>query len=466
MDRYRPRYHFTPPSNWMNDPNGPFQKDGVYHLFYQHNPSKPEWGDIHWGHATSADLVNWTHKPIALTPSRELGEVHVFSGCSVVNGEEVVQFYTSIGDGERNPTSGAQQWMARGTDMVNWVKPDLNPVLASGLHGDLQVTEWRDPYVWKEPDGWRMLLGGRAEGRGGAFIYRSNDLESWSFAGIFAQGDEQIWECPHIFRFEDKAVVFYSPSKQVRYLSGTFSGDKLTNVMKHGTVDYSGLEGYYASTGFVDEKGRRVMHGWIPEGRGEGFPIDLDWAGALALPRLVELKENGAIAMVPVPELASLREERYSLENVIVGAGQTPVTTGLRSMSFECLLTADRSELEKGELVVSLFVSPDGSERTDVRLSLAANTVEIDRSRSSLFPNVHKTTVKGEWLAGEGAVHVRIFADQSIIEVFVDDETCLTARVYPSLEDSGGIELRAGSELVVSGMDLWTMRAADIRAGE
>ena len=135
-------------------------------------------------------------------------------------------------------------------------------------------------------------------------------------------------------------------------------------------------------------------------------------------------------------------------------------------MSFECLLTVDRSELEKGELVVSLFVSPDGSERTDVRLSLAANTVEIDRSRSSLFPNVHKTTVKGEWQAGEGEVHVRIFADQSIIEVFVDDETCLTARVYPSLEDSGGIELRAGSELIVSGMDLWTMRAADIRAGE
>ncbi|MZQ85364.1 glycoside hydrolase family 32 protein [Paenibacillus sp. 5J-6] len=460
MDRYRPRYHFTAQRNWMNDPNGPFQRDGVYHLFYQHNPSKPEWGDIHWGHATSTDLVNWTHKPIALAPSRELGEVHVFSGCSVVNGDEVIQFYTSIGDGDRNPTNGAQQWMSRGTDMTTWVKPDINPVLTAMIHGELDVTEWRDPFVWREQDGWRMLLGGSAEGKGSSFIYRSEDLENWSYIGIFHQGDEQIWECPHIFRFGDKAVVFYSPSKQVRYISGTFSGDKLTDVRKHGTVDYSGFEGYYASTGFVDEQGRRVMHGWIPEGRGEEFPVFLNWAGALALPRIVELKENGAIAMVPVPELETLRGEKFGLENI--RAKQDPVNTGVRSTCFESLLTVDRTELEKGELVVSVFVSPCRSERTDVRLNLKANTVEIDRSKSSLFPNVHKTPVRGELPAGESTVNLRIFADQSIIEVFVDDETCLTARAYPSLEDSDGFEISSSSELVVSRMDIWKMNAANI----
>ncbi|WP_084423438.1 glycoside hydrolase family 32 protein [Cohnella thermotolerans] len=160
MDRYRPRYHFTPLRNWMNDPNGPFQRDGEYHLFYQHNPSGTEWGDIHWGHATSLDLVNWKRLPVALAPSRELGELHCYSGCSVVNGDEVTLFYTSIGEGERNATTGAQQWTAKGNDLRTWRKPAVNPILTVDIHGDLRITEWRDPYVWRDQEEWKMLLGG------------------------------------------------------------------------------------------------------------------------------------------------------------------------------------------------------------------------------------------------------------------------------------------------------------------
>ncbi|MGG4033583.1 glycoside hydrolase family 32 protein [Paenibacillus cisolokensis] len=463
MDRYRPRYHFTPPRNWMNDPNGPFQSGGEYHLFYQHNPSATEWGDIHWGHAKSLDLVNWTHLPVALAPSRELGERHCYSGCSVVNGGEVTLFYTSIGEGERNATSGAQQWMAKGNDLRTWRKPDINPVLTAELHGELRITEWRDPYAWKEQDGWRMLLGGRVNGKGCGMIYRSDDLEQWSFKGIFHRGDEWIWECPHLFRFGDKAVLFYSPSGPVRYVSGTIEGDRLTDVLRHGTVDYSGLEGFYVSTGFVDEKGRRVLLGWVPEGRGKDFPASLDWSGALALPRLVDLKPSGALAMSPVPELETLRGEERSFADVRVGP--VPMNTGVRSTSFECSLEIDRRTLKTGELTVSVFASPCGRERTDVRLDLATNSIVIDRSNSSLFPNVHKSPIKGDLppAGGAGLLRLRIFADRSIIEVFADDETCLTARVYPSLEDSNGIELRSSGEAVVSSMKIWEMKAAEIR---
>lgn len=461
MDRYRPRYHFTAPQNWMNDPNGPFQKDGEYHLFYQHNPDAPEWGDIHWGHAKSEDLVNWTHVPIALTPSRELGELHCFSGCSVVNGDDVVLFYTSIGEGERDATTGAQQWTAKGNDLRTWSKPDINPVLTSELHGiDVQITEWRDPYVWKEVDGWLMLLGGISEGKGCGLIYRSDDLENWSFKGIFYQGDEHIWECPHLFRFGDKAVLFYSPSGPVRYITGTISGDKFTEVQKHGTVDYGGWEGYYASTGFVDEKGRRILHGWVPEGRGESFPVSLDWAGALALPRVVELKPNGAITMSPVPELEALRGESHRFGNVEVRP--KPMNTGVHSTSYECSLEIDRRNLDTKEMIVSVFVSSCGRERTDVRLNLATNSISIDRSFSSLFPNVNKSPIKGDLPAADNAetLNLRIFADQSIIEVFVNNETCLTARVYPSLEDSDGVELSSSGEIIVSKMEVWEMNAA------
>jgi beta-fructofuranosidase len=447
----------------MNDPNGPFQLGGEYHLFYQHNPSGTEWGDIHWGHAKSPDLVNWLRLPVALAPSRELGEHHCFSGCSVVNGEEVTLFYTSIGQGERNATTGAQQWTAKGKDLQTWRKPDFNPVLTLDVHGDLRITEWRDPYVWKEQDEWKMLLGGIYEGKGCALLYHSADLEDWRFERIFHRGDEPIWECPHLFRFGDRAVLFYSPSGPVQYVSGMWNEDGLSEVSWRGTVDYGGWEGYYASTGFVDQKGRRILLGWMPEGRGEGFPIRLDWSGALALPRIVDLKPNGALAISPIPELDMLRGKSASFADFRVGP--VPWDTGVFSSSFECAMEIEKPSDENGELIVSLFVSACGRERTDLRLDFATNTIVIDRSKSSLFPGVHTFPVIGKLNPedAEKTLKLRIFADQSSIEVFAGDETCITARVYPSLDESKGIQLRSNGEIHVIGIELWEMKAADIR---
>lgn len=466
MDNYRPRYHFTAPQHWMNDPNGPFQKDGEYHLFYQHNPHAAKWGDIHWGHAKSPDLIHWNHLPIALAPSTELEEEHCFSGCSVIQGDEVMLFYTSIGDGERNAKNGAQQWTAKSKDLLHWNKTANPPALSLELHGDVEITEWRDPYVWQERDGWRMLLGGVYQGKGCSLIYRSDDLEKWSFQGIFHRGDEEIWECPHLFRFGDQAVLFYSPSGPVRYITGTIREDKLTDVVKHGTVDYGGWEGYYASTGFVDEKGRKIMHGWIPEGRGDNFPVRLNWAGVLALPRVVDLKSNGSITMAPVPEIDKLRGKHYGFKNIEVG--QTPVDTEVHSTSYECSLKLEKAALENGNLIISLFASASGLEHTDLRLDLAKGSICIDRSQSSQFYKVNKTSVKGDLpQEDEGRLlRLRIFADQSVIEVFVNDEVCLTARVYPSLEDSHGILLNSEGEVKVASMDIWEMQAAEIRAVE
>src|SRR3954466_7846509 len=97
-DPQRPHYHFGPPANWMNDPNGTIYANGYYHLFYQHNPYGDNWGHMHWGHARSRDLVHWQHLPIALWPSEELGEEHVFSGCATITeGSVPILFYTKVG---------------------------------------------------------------------------------------------------------------------------------------------------------------------------------------------------------------------------------------------------------------------------------------------------------------------------------------------------------------------------------
>jgi beta-fructofuranosidase len=129
-DPTRPVYHFRPPAYWMNDPNGPIYHKGYYHMFYQHNPYGDQWGNMHWGHARSRDLVRWEHLPIALWPSKEVGEEHVFSGCALINNQgQPMIFYTSIAQG-KSAGEYAEQWAAIGDDsLIHW--QNIHPILCS-----------------------------------------------------------------------------------------------------------------------------------------------------------------------------------------------------------------------------------------------------------------------------------------------------------------------------------------------
>ncbi|WP_276203369.1 GH32 C-terminal domain-containing protein [Cohnella thermotolerans] len=183
----------------------------------------------------------------------------------------------------------------------------------------------------------------------------------------------------------------------------------------------------------------------------------------MALPRLVDLKPNGAIAVSPIPELEALRGDRRRWEDLRVGPA--PLHTGVYSSSFECSIEIEWPITEENELIISMLVSDCGQERTELRLDFAAGTMVIDRSKSSLFPSVHKSSVIGKLSANDPfeTLRLRIFVDQSVIEVFAGDQTCMTARVYPSLKDSNGIELRSSGEVLIKRMEIWEMKAAEIR---
>ena len=152
-DPTRPVYHFHPPANWMNDPNGTIYHNGWYHLFYQHNPYGDEWGHMHWGHARSADLVKWEHLPIALWPSLETGEEHVFSGCAAVNSDGTpLLIYTSVKSGDHDNRIPNEQWAAIGdADWITWQKHPENPILSLETHGGPTFEkDWRDPFIFTE----------------------------------------------------------------------------------------------------------------------------------------------------------------------------------------------------------------------------------------------------------------------------------------------------------------------------
>jgi beta-fructofuranosidase len=166
-DPERPVYHFHPPANWNNDPNGTVFYRGWHHLFYQFNPYGSLWGHMHWGHARSRDLVNWEHLPIALGPSEEKNEQHIFSGGAIIARDGKPRFfYTSIG--KRQP----EQWLAipQDDDLISLAKYPGNPVLTQAAHGAVPVDDWRDPFLFQEAGATYMVCGGNTNARraGGA----------------------------------------------------------------------------------------------------------------------------------------------------------------------------------------------------------------------------------------------------------------------------------------------------------
>lgn len=240
MDK-RYNYHFTPSKGWMNDPNGMVYIDGVYHLFYQHYPDDIVWGPMHWGHATSIDLIHWEHQPIAIYPTNE---EYIFSGSCVYDAENVsglgtkenpplLAFYTG-----HNPVTGEeQQCIAYSTDFVNFTKYTGNPVITNKKYLDSVAEQenpeykkdFRDPKVFANPvlGGFSMVLaaGHRLE------FYHSMDLLFWEKTGYFEQqgGFTDVCECPDCFPLETeegtKWILTLSLTSHVMpYYVGEFNG--------------------------------------------------------------------------------------------------------------------------------------------------------------------------------------------------------------------------------------------------
>lgn len=301
-DPWRPVAHIKAPSNWMNDPNGPFYADGCYHLFYQFNPCGVQWGCMHWGHLRSCDLRYWEDLPIALVPEYDNDEEHVFSGCSLMtkSGKPVI-LYTSIGE-NRPPQirgrRGAEDWS-------KFVPVKANPLLEITDHGSITVEEWRDPFVYEEGDRKFMVVGGGLHGRGCVFLYESSDPEAleWHYRGILfsypeAMGSCRNVECPNFIRLSgDKWLLLISDAWHVQYFIGIFDAEKGTFSMeKSGLVDGGN---FYASNLCRAADGKR----WLLWGWACLAPERPSWCGVLNTVREIFLTEDGSLGQRPAREV-------------------------------------------------------------------------------------------------------------------------------------------------------------------
>ena len=494
-DRHRPAYHFTPPTGWMNDPNGLAQIDGVYHMYYQSNPYAPFHNRIHWGHAVSTDLVHWEDRPVALVPLDEGPDVEgCWSGVLVKTDDGPVFVYSG-----RNTQVGTTQtcclaWPKDKENLDWFVQDPANPVIA-GPPAEAPALEMRDHCVWREGNTWHQVMGAglpATEGEnpapklGALMHFTSTDFRTWDFAGIMVDGSKlqpgeadpaATWECPDIFdvpgapglenvNTPGKTVFAWSAwheevTLHTAYILAEKSTGSLTPTTAPRYMDL-GLRHFYAPQSLELDDGRRIHVGWSQEGLDESVVPQSDWFGAMALPR--ELwAESDMLLSRPVMEVDKLRRgdpEVISLE----GADRHVLET--RSVQTDSVGTVVLKP--SGELTIDVLAAADGAERTRIRLARATDSAEItlsvDRSHTrnaTVLPHYDTKFLSGMIPADEsGEVELRILVDHSIIEIFANGRP-LTARAYPASAQSNSIVVETHPGASINELSTWEMAAAE-----
>jgi beta-fructofuranosidase len=408
-----------PRSGWMNDPNGAIHWRGVYHLFYQHNPDHPVWGNIHWGHATSRDLIHWEHHPIALAPSTGADETGCFSGCAVDHDGVPTLIYTGV---QRDDYTVQTQCIATPHDdnLITWEKYAGNPVLADVPPEMGQTADFRDPYVWRSGEVWYMVLASRIQDEGGAvLLYRSRDLYTWDYVHpllVNADRANEIWECPNFFPLGDRWVLIISYGSggktAVRAYVGTFANDIFTPLTE--TVIERGL--LYAPLIMRDAHNRALMFGWIRESCGEAESRLAGYAGAASVVRVLSIDAQDRLCMTPIPELDALRGERLEMP--------------AHGHSLDIHATfADSS----GTVGIAVACSSEDQQRTEITYHADSHTLRVRTLHGDTEISAHSAI---HVLDSEESLELRVLRDHSLIEVIANERVGIAHRTYADADAS------------------------------
>lgn len=469
-DPLRPQYHFLPPHNWMNDPNGVIQWEGQYHLFYQYNPDEAAWGQIHWGHAVSDDLVYWQDLPIALAPTPDGPDRNgCWSGSALINDGMPTLAYTGaaftvpLDNYQGGPDAQQTVCLATSQDaMISWQKHPNNPVLVAPLEGI--VTEgYRDPYLWQEGDTWYAVIGSGIEGQGAAAMQaRSTDLHHWEHLDpLFVGNSSQygvMMECPSFFSQGDKHVLVGGLNGRAYYFVGDYT-DHIFTPEQEGILDHGQ---YYAPQVMIDEQGRGIVFAWSWEG-GWTWPSrhneelkSQGWAGVIPLPRVLSLLPDNTLVSQPVPELCVLRGEHTHLEDITTDNDQG-VALPIQGNCLEIIAELSPSTAKRCGL--RLFCAVDGDQQ--VTIGYANRSLVVSPKPASRFglsqvwpPSPFSAPIE---LTEKEKLKLHIFLDRSILQVFANDRVAITARCYPDPESTGIKFFAGGGQAQLEVLDAWQM---------
>lgn len=441
-EKYRPVYHFAPAYGWMNDPNGMFYKDGEYHLFYQYNPYGSMWGNLHWGHAVSKDLVDWKHLPVAIAPDA-LGTI--FSGSCVVDTANtagfgsgaVIAFYTSAGERQ-------SQSMAYSLDNgLTFKKYSRNPIVTSSCR------DFRDPKVfWHAETGkWVMILAAGQEMQ----IYNSSNLKEWTFESTFGEGQGThggVWECPDLIQLPVKGtdlkkwvlICNLNPGgpfggSATQYFTGNFDGKKFVNESSGDVTKWMdwGKDHYAAVTWSNAPGGRHIALAWMSNWEYANNVPTMQFRSSNSVPRelgLFTLDGEIYLSSTPVKEVEALRvkpgKKKSFKVNRTYNMGELFASP---CDAYEIVLTIKN----RGAEILGFQLFNTKGEEVEFCYNLLEKKFTADRSKSGMtafskeFPAVTAAPI-----AVKDTYVLRLLVDRASIEAFDGDgRFAMTNLVFP-----------------------------------
>lgn len=446
QDEHRPVFHAVPKVNWMNDPNGLIYYNQAYHLFYQHNPFSAEWGNIHWAHMKSENLIDWEHLPIALAPSEAYDRDGCFSGSAIEHNGKLYLFYTSniFTSPQGLPDDLLQQQcLAVSEDGGNtFIKYAGNPLISSPPAEAGDNNHFRDPKVWKHDELWYMVVGTKKDGKGRVLLYQSANLLDWTYKSVLVESDGSMghmYECPDLFTLDGYDILLLSPEGMLDYpVSGYYVGrlNYETGIYEHG--EFHLLDhGYhfYAPQTFLDPSGRRILIAWMPM---KGAQLNKTWSGSMTFPRELALGSDQRLLITPVKEISKLRvdaEPKVEIDSESCFNGKPMLNNEERyiysSSAMELLVTFDLEELTAKQIGINFFAS--AKEQAVLGYEVEANSLFIDFGGMSASSYARKMFVLGD--QRQKKLTLQLLLDHSTVEVFVNDgEFVFSALMFPDLE--------------------------------
>lgn len=476
QEPHRPQIHFSPPSMWMNDPNGMVFYEGEYHLFYQYYPDSTVWGPMHWGHAVSTNMVQWQHLPIALYPD-SLG--YIFSGSAVIDWNNTSGLGTSDNPpmvaifthhdpaGEKAGRIDYQvQSIAYSLDRGrSWTKYAGNPVIPNP-----GIQDFRDPKVsWHEAtQRWVMILAVKDR----VHFYHSPNLKDWTLAsefGVDAGSHGGVWECPDLFPLsvdgdptQTKWVLLLSINpggpnggSATQYFIGDFDGKTFTLDPEFAAdvrpgpdtpdqdravwLDYG--PDNYAGVTFSDiptEDGRRLFLGWMSNWKyAQLVPTD-PWRSAMTLPRVLSLHSTSQGLRVfsqPVREITGIHSGGFEvLQGPMAGSKEITAAIPQQVIPLELELAAIASPTESvGQFGLLLY--NDTGDTLRVGFDPAQQSYFVDRSQAGAndFSEAFRPVTYAPRLVADGPISMKLFIDEASVELFADNgATVMTATFFPA----------------------------------
>ncbi|MBP6619813.1 MAG: glycoside hydrolase family 32 protein [Leadbetterella sp.] len=451
----RPNYHYTPPKNWVNDPNGLVFIDGEYHLFYQYNPFGDKWGHMSWGHAVSKDLQKWETLPLALPEIQNAdgSTTMIFSGCVVVDSfntsglfakgfkKGLVAVFTSHVSKPGQDLAQHQSLAYSSDKGRTWKYFDKNPVL------DIGLTNFRDPNViwWPSEKKWVMTVVKPLEYL--VQFYSSKDLKKWTFMSEFGkQGDmTKIWECPALVKVpienskESKWVLMLSSGHRqagylaMQYFVGDFDGKSFKSQKQNEIFYLDEGKDFYAAIPFYNlpkTQKNPIIIGWTNDWEyANDIPADEGYRGGFSVARKLSLYNSSGVFKLKQEPIINHKVKTETLtlsKNYVLNSSLGEKTQNSYRLNLEIDLTASKGfdlqllKFENQYLLLSYDVS--------------TNMFSMDRTKSGKvdfskrFPSIETIKI----LPQNNRLQLDILVDKSIVEVYVNGgKIVLTDLVFP-----------------------------------